>query len=237
MNADAPASRPPVMTFPGLDLAASILDDVEAVWVANNNRLAILTKPQDVEDEDGGKRGWGLTLDHPDVRNLADLVTSLKALETQAGKNLERHLKAHPLHDWQRDTVGVGARQLARLVAAIGDPYWNDLHDRPRTVSELWAYCGFKPGQRRRRGVKSNWSADAKKRAYLIAVSCIKSRNSPYRGAYDRRREHTAVSHPDWTAGHSHNDALRYAAKMMLKDLWREARDIHEEMNMVEAAA
>ncbi len=37
----------------------------------------------------------------------------------------------------------MGEKQAARLLAAIRDPYWNDLHDRPRTVSELWAYAGY----------------------------------------------------------------------------------------------
>jgi hypothetical protein len=38
---------------------------------------------------------------------------------------------------------------------------------------------------------------------------------------------HTATSHPDWTDGHSHQDALRVASKEVLKDLWRAARDVH----------
>jgi len=50
---------------------------------------------------------------------------------------------------------------------------------------------------------------------------------SPYRVVYDTRRAHTAVTHPEWTDGHSHNDALRIAAKEVLKDLWRAARDYH----------
>ena len=87
-------------------------------------------------------------------------------------------------------------------------------------------------------------------RAYLIAESCIKQLDSqcrggqlvrddlmvpaapactcsPYRVVYDRRRAHTAVSHPEWTDGHSHNDGLRVASKEILKDLWRAARDWH----------
>jgi hypothetical protein len=45
---------------------------------------------------------------------------------------------------------------------------------------------------------------------------------------YDARRAHTAVTHPDWTDGHSHNDALRVASKAILRDLWRAARDWHQ---------
>jgi hypothetical protein len=65
-------------------------------------------------------------------------------------------------------------------------------------------------------------------RAHLCAESCIKQRHSPYRTVYDDRRVHTALTHPEWTDGHSHNDGLRIVAKEILKDLWRAARDVHE---------
>lgn len=41
-----------------------------------------------------------------------------------------------------------------------------------------------------------------------------------YRHTYDQRRAHTAITHPEWTAGHSHNDALRIVGKEILRDLW-----------------
>src|SRR5690606_23278234 len=106
------------------------------------------------------------------------------------------------------------------------------LHNRPRTVSELWAYCGMHvidgEGARRRKGQRANWSSEAKMRAYLIATSIIKQMPSPYRAVYDERRQVTAVSRPDWSDGHSHNDALRVVAKRLLRDLWVEAKRIHE---------
>lgn len=49
----------------------------------------------------------------------------------------------HPLAGFQKRHKGIGKKQLARLLATIGDPYWNDMYERPRTVSELWAYCGL----------------------------------------------------------------------------------------------
>jgi len=81
---------------------------------------------------------------------------------------------------------------------------------------------------RRRKGVRANWSTDAKTRAYLIAASCIKQARSPYRAVYDTRRAHTSITHPEWSPGHSHNDALRVASKAILRDLWAAARDSHE---------
>lgn len=40
---------------------------------------------------------------------------------------------------------------------------------------------------------------------------------------------HTAITHPEWTPGHSLNDGMRIASKRLLRDLWREARRIHAE--------
>lgn len=273
-----------VLDDPLLALAAASLDDLERTRIAAENRLRQLTR--DEPDKDNVERGFGLPDDDPQVRSIAAVVAGLAALEHGAELSLKRQLRRHPLHGWIKGTVGVGEKQAARLLAAIGDPYWNTLHNRPRTVSELWSYCGYRvvpaghtptdahgrsasgapdipadhlgsdtqlrtvggeqqdgdPGHecgdahlrtagvavRRRKGQRANWSTVAKMRAFLIAESCIKQSRSPYRALYDQRRAHTALTRPQWTPGHSHNDALRVVAKEVLKDLWRAARDVHE---------
>lgn len=194
-------SAGPILFDPFLSLAAEVLDDTETVWIANNNRLSVMTR--DTTDSDGEERGWGLTEEHPDVAMLASLVSNLELAVKQATKNLEKRMRLHPLGPWVKAQRGLGDKQTARLLASIGDPYWNDLHNRPRTVSELWAYCGFHvlhPGgqvrpetqvalaagvaPKRQRGQKSNWNEDARKRAWLIAASVIKA-GGPYREIYD----------------------------------------------------
>jgi hypothetical protein len=126
---------------PLLALLADTLDDLERTRIANENRLRQLTRTG--TDADGEERGFGLTLDQPQVAVLADIVEALAKLEHQSTLNLQRALRKHPLGPWVKATIGIGEKQGARLIAAIGDPYWNTLHDRPRTVSELWAYCGY----------------------------------------------------------------------------------------------
>lgn len=37
------------------------------------------------------------------------------------------------------------------------------------------------------------------------------------------------IPHPEWTPSHSHNDGLRIASKAILRDLWREAKRLHED--------
>lgn len=126
---------------PMLGLLAEVVDDLESVRIANDNRVRILTRAD--ADADGEDRGFGLTPEHPEVAKLIATIGVLKAGEDDAIKNLEHAMKRHPLGAFVKATSGLGWKQTARLLAAIGDPYWNDLHDRPRTVSELWAYCGF----------------------------------------------------------------------------------------------
>jgi hypothetical protein len=42
----------------------------------------------------------------------------------------------------------------------------------------------------------------------------------PYRIIYDRRRERTAITHPDWSKLHSHRDAMRVMFKALVADLY-----------------
>lgn len=126
-------------------------------------------------DRDGHQRGLGLDDTHPDVAVLGSLVRSLRCgdkprrgrrltgddgevvvvpccLEHEAERNLRRVLRRHPLYGWVQAQKGVGDKQAARLLAAVGDPYIRPRlerkdgtveESRPRTVSELWAYCGL----------------------------------------------------------------------------------------------
>jgi hypothetical protein len=128
---EAPPERRALgLVDPLLILAAQALDDLEATRIANENRLRSL---RDV---------YGLAGSSQEAE-AAGLVDGLAALEHQAELSLKRALRRHPLGPWVQRTVGVGEKQGARLLAAIGDPYWNSLHERPRIVSELWAYCGY----------------------------------------------------------------------------------------------
>lgn len=232
------AARGPILDDAFLGIAAEMLDDIEHVRCANENRLRTLTRPHDQPDKDGRERGHGLSINHPGVVRVAALVASMKCdsdllkelgwqrppkqrgqdccLEHASIKNLEKHVRDHPLWPWASAIKGLGAKQFARLLASIGDPYWNDLHDRPRTVRELRAYAGLHvwdhPGDKcadggksssvvgvapkRQRGQKSNWNEDARKRTWLIATSLLKY-DSVYRDVYDQARiKYADTVHP-----------------------------------------
>jgi hypothetical protein len=169
----------PVLADPVLVIAAEIVDDLERVRIANDNRLRHLTRTE--IDADGKQRGLGLEPDDPVIASTVVLVEAVGALEAAAIKNLEKVMRRHPLGKWAKGMKGVGDKQVARLLAAIGDPYWNARDGRPRTVSELRSYCGWGDARKqvRQRGVQARWSDTAKKRTWTIAESCMKQLRKP----------------------------------------------------------
>ena len=270
-NTPTTPSTPPSLADPFLALAADVLDDTEANRKANENRLRQLTRSE--ADSDGEERGFGLDLSHKAVAQLASLVQMMKCdskavtglglvkpkkergkpccFEHTAETNLTRMLSAHPLGPWVKAQKGIGDKQAARLLAVIGDPYINEQTNEPRTVSQLWAYCGH--GDPQRRKFKGMTQADlftlgnptAKSRTWLIACAVLKSQGQLSTVYYDRKaategRLHArtcvrcgpsgkpAPEGSPWSDAHRHADALRVTGKEILKGLWLEAKRIHE---------
>lgn len=246
----SPAPTAESLDDPFLAFAAAMLDDLEAVRIAQANRLGDLTRGG--PDADGIVRGLGLDARDPDVARVAAIVDIINDAEHQATLNLQRIMRRHPLGPWIKAQKGVGDKQAARLLAVIGDPYINASTGQPRTVSALWAYCGHgDPARRRRKGMTQAdlfalGSPDAKKRIWGIAASCLKAQG-PYADVYYARkdatvgREHVtecvrcgpsgkpAQPGSPWSDAHRHADALRVVGKAFLRDLWIEARRLHEE--------
>lgn len=246
-----PAMNPkgPPLADPFLALAADIVDDLERTRIANENRLRMLTRTE--PDEDGEMRGLGMDERDPNVARTAALVEMLAKAEHQAVLNLNKILREHSLGPWIKAQKGVGEKTGARLLAVVGDPYVNLQTGEVRTVSQLWAYCGHgDPTRRKHKGMTQDdlfrlGNPVAKKRTWLIATSCLKAQG-PYADVYYARktategREHGAEcvrcgpsGHPaqpgsPWSDAHRHADALRIVGKEFLRDLWLEAKRLHE---------
>jgi hypothetical protein len=198
----AGAASGPILADHYLWMASKALDELEATRKANENRLRQLQDPDT----------FALPADNPRVVAYAELVKSIKAVEDSTIKELEKTMRAHPFGEFQADLIGVGAKQLARLLAAIRDPYWNDNAGASRTFGQLKAYCGLdvRNGEapRLKRGQQCNWNSDAKMRLWNIAAKTImfdgaldkngKPRpRSPYRDVYDAAKEKYAdTTHP-----------------------------------------
>ncbi len=229
---------------------AQTLQDYETLRIAEEHRLRIFSTPSDVPDEDGVCRGFGYAEDSNEVQVVKGLIDPLKDLEHRTVLSLQKRMRVNPIWPYFKDVKGVGEKTLARLMACIGDPYLRPLDDgsyEPRTVSQLWAYCGMhtmpnKDGgiiaAKRMKGVQANWNTEAKTRLFLLSQGLLrqgirkdKDGNqfavTPYGQLYLDRRAHTAVTHPEWNPGHGLNDALRIMGKELLKQLWRAAREIH----------
>lgn len=190
-----------LLADPFLALLAATVDDAEDVREKAEAHMRELLDP-DLHD-----RGEN----DPDVKTYTAVVAGAQAYEDSVVKALKKAMRQHPLAPWMTRTPGVGDKQFARLLGSIGDPYWHSRDDRPRLVSELWAYCGFHVirkddptligwlsgvAPKRQRGVQGNWNEEARMRCRLIAESCLKARTSPYQPVYyETRKKYSEAVH------------------------------------------
>lgn len=229
--------------FVMVGMAAKALDDIEGARIRTGQRYDILTKSRDELDEDGFSRGHGVPEDAKAAVMLKNLHDSYLEVERGAVKYLEYTVKQTVFADFIKDTKGLGMKTAGRLLACTHDPYWHYGEDRPRTVSELWAYCGMSvvngSSQRRKKGVVSNWNDDARKRLYVITDGFIKQgAGGPYRELYDEYKARYSPVEVDGkelfsrgeedfpiSKGHVDNRARRVMSKELLKRMWIVSRD------------
>lgn len=168
-----------------------------------------------------------------------------------------RRVVPEPIQAWVKASRGIGEPAIARLLGHIGDPrialpkHWEgtganrhlvDDPPHPRTLAQLWQYCGHGAPGRPTRGMTAEalaalGSPTAKSIVWNIAVAAMKT-SGPYRDVYDNARAlyadklHTAecvrcgpsgkpkpIGSP-WNLGHQHAAALRKVGKEVLRDLW-----------------
>lgn len=121
------------------------------------------------------------------------------------------------------------------------------------TEAKLWKRMGVAVMDGVRQGkVPENLTGKARKEAWMergyspvrrarlfarIGDPLLKGNKGAYRAAYDHRRAHTQITHPEWwrdkdgnaklnkdgspASDHGHKDAQRYMEKRLLRDLWR----------------
>lgn len=239
-------TQTPTAAYSLLQMASETLEDVERVRIAAENRARALVHPE---------QRICLPEDHPTVLAAKGLAEQLAEVEHTAEVAVKKTVRQTPIAEWLKsdESKGVGEKQAGRLLGVIGNPRMRidgetgEVHER--TVGQLWSYCGYAVrdgvAPRRKRGEQGNWNTKARMRAFLIAESCIKTKDqTKYRILYDQAREKYAESvheHPcaqcgvkgkpaqpgtELRDGHKHARALRIVAKEVLKDLWLAADQV-----------
>ena len=158
-------------------------------------------------------------------------IAPMQTARDDVEKQMKKLAKGLPVYGWAKAVHGFGDLGLAVLIAETGDlaKYPKKGHVWKRLglgVHNEHAYSTW----RRKGGLSADeWSAigySPRRRAEVYAVisePLFRQQSvvaGPYRAIYDRRRERTAETHPDWTKGQSHLDGLRVMTKYLIRDLW-----------------
>lgn len=185
------------------------------------------------------------------------------AMQAERERKMEKLVKQLPIAAWIDTVPGVSCGGVAQIIGECGNlsnyaterklwkrlgfaPYdglamssWKRETWRPRTLSSAeWIDNPFK-GERYAIMAQiaqwlwvKQWTGAAKTEDGQGAP------NGTYGQVYFDRRQATALSHEDWTKGHSHADALRVMMKRFLADLWQEwrSKDHVAEMPVAELA-
>lgn len=215
--------------------------------VARDDRTA------DAPDEAGGE-GQASREDHSSGALTACLPIIVNTIQSRAGwdalrKDAETRMReiARSLPVWPtcEGVAGFADLGLACIVAEAG----NDLSAYPHYY-HLWKRLGLAPFRGRamssfRKGElnKTEWSEagySPMRRGRMAgdvgaALFFAKGRND-YGAVYTERRERTALTHPDWTPGHSDADARRIMLKALVADLWRWWREAAKAVELADAA-
>jgi hypothetical protein len=173
-----------------------------------------------------------------DLATIAAAISPCTKTRHEIELEMKRVARKLPVFAWAKEVKGLGELGLAVIVAEAGD-----LSGYPKK-GHLWKRLGLAPldGKafstwRMKGGLTAEQWTDAgyspRRRAEIYAVisePLFRAQSvvsGSYRAIYDRRREHTAETHPDWTKAHSHMDGLRIMTKYLIRDLWAAWRALH----------
>lgn len=167
-------------------------------------------------------------------------IEKMRASYQNQMEKLAVHL---PAISFCRTIEGFGLMSFARIVGEAGDlARWKNidvLHNRlglgtyrgssgcelrklktGKLSKDDWTEFGYSP---QRRSVMFNIQEALVKHQLIAATKTedgVRGAKGPYGLVYIRRREHTKISHPEWTDGHANTDAKRIMVKALVKDLY-----------------
>jgi Transposase IS116/IS110/IS902 family len=171
------------------------------------------------------------------------------ALRAEDERSMEKLAMQLPVYPWIESVPGAGALGLATIVAEAGDlsnypnvaKLWKRLGYAPYDghAGSTWKRKTWRPrALTKQEWIDNPFSSERYALMHQIAswlwvknwVGKAKTGtgagapNGKYGEIYAAHRAKTTVTHPDWSDGHQHSDALRIVMKEFLKDLWVEWR-------------
>ena len=181
----------------------------------------------DVPPNGGGGRTASIAAlaSMPLSQSLDIVDVAIKPLD----KRMTGIVKSLPIYEWAKKQRGIGISQvigLAQILAETGN--LSNYATKERVWKRMGLAC-LEDGTRQRR-IAGVSKAEALaigfvgwRRAIMAVIgeNLLRAKNLKYRAVYEKRRDHTSKSHPDWTAMHSHRDGLRIMEKCFLEDLWK----------------
>jgi len=150
----------------------------------------------------------------------------MRAQRLTAEKEMARLAELLPIHEWWISVAGRASGGLAQIMGELGSP---SNYSNPAKVWKRMG-VGIVDGERQRKkkgaeGLRHSYSPRRHAIIWRVADSALKhKKRNHYGDIYASRREHKQESWPEAKKGHIHNDATRYVAKRMLRELWSEWR-------------
>ena len=212
---------------------ARLLWDIQKLRIQVGNRISAM-------ERDGLPPEW--TAPHNET------LKELKSQERAVNRQLVRLAKKHIMADWIAECPGMAFGGFARIVGVTGSFERFPTVSKVWRYMGLDVVNGH--SRKRERGVKLGYAPQGRVVAHQIGDSIVKLGHGRYREIYDSKRaEYLARPrmgdsncpmgqvHKDKngkilqcvkengegeTSGHLHNAAMRYAVKMLIKDMWVE---------------
>lgn len=166
----------------------------------------------------------------PIIVNTIQSRAGWDAMRVDAERRMREIARSFPIYERCAAIAGFGDLGLACIIAEAG----NDLTAYPHYY-HLWKRLGLAPFRGKAMSTykakdlsKAEWSQlgyNPMRRGRMagdvgVALFFAKGKND-YGAVYTKRREHTALTHPDWVPAHSDADARRIMLKALIEDLWR----------------
>jgi hypothetical protein len=170
--------------------------------------------------------GWWTAMEGLGAIGLATIIAEAGDLSNYPGIYPEGHALAGQIRP-KRQGIDCLIKRLgfAPYDGCAGST-WTRASRRPRDLSkEEWI---ANPFSGRRYSFIQQVGYNFIKMRQLIGKAKTESGRSEPKGRYGEyycyRYARTEITHPEWTAGHRDADALRYAIKKLLRDLWQQWR-------------